>query len=88
MKKPWTEIEGIPRDQWLQQCAKVRADFKMFGVTRLQPQKKCEGGYCRRHFYSRPVTHLTEDGLMLCNDCAVLWAVRRHYDLKHGINDL
>ena len=83
----WTEIEGIPRRKWLDQCFTVREHRAGYGLTLVRPPV-CQGGYCRRHGASQPVQFSTDTGLQLCSECATIWAVRRHFKLKHGIDDL
>lgn len=83
----WDHIDGIPRRQWLDQCLTVRAHMQDHGILPISVPM-CEGGLCKRHAFQRPVKVKTSDGLMLCSDCAVVWAVRRHFNLKHGNDDL
>ena len=78
---------GITWRQWLFKCTNVRVDRFGHGLVRL-PRTMCKGGYCQRRRRQRPAEYMTSDGLKLCDDCAVLWAVRGFYKMPRALEDL
>jgi len=90
--KGWTEIDGIPKREWLEHCSKVRAAMRMnkvsiFGLCRLAVIP-CECGYCVRHGRIARIEFETENGDLLCRDGAVLWAVHARWGKKTSKEDL
>lgn len=83
----WTEIEGIPRRNWIMRCLDIKREPESYGLRPLG-NTVCEGGYCNRHGGGRPVAFSTSDGNNLCEGCATIWAARKHYGLKRDIKDL
>lgn len=84
--EPWTDVDGIPKRQWLATVREVRGAPPDAGLDVVS--ESCPGGYCKRHHLSREVRYKTADGLRLCEACGVIWAARRKLGLKHEIDDL
>jgi len=84
----WKEVDGLPKQDWLQAFRAVRRDPESFSLTRLG-DTRCKGGYCKRHGRSsRPIAFITSDGDPLCNECGLLWATHKHFGIPTTAEDL
>lgn len=81
-------LPGITWGSWLDRIAEARRHPDENGLSTKLLTPTCQGGYCKRHGWLRPVKYQTETGLQLCGDCGHIWAVRRHFDQPRELKDL